>query len=178
MRLMTLGSTLAALLLSATAPADTAATPDLSQGANFEHDRDRDRDSDRDRDRDSDRFVLRFDGESFRGLSTIRLKQEIRDQLGVRPGELRDAELESVMVLAKSRRGEGRVWLQVGNRETRMYRVDGGNFNSDNPSTYDRILIDNPSRRERSDGVWQLHFDGNIRVARIVVDVRDGRWRD
>ncbi|MGE0173214.1 MAG: hypothetical protein AB7T49_10525 [Oligoflexales bacterium] len=167
MKIKTIGSMLFALLVSASAPAAPVLDLGANHPTNFERDRARDR----------DRFVLQFDDEQFTGASTIRLKEEILDQYDIRPNQLRRADLDQVVVFAKSRRGNGRVSLQVGNRETRLYRVEGGNFGSDNFASYDRIILENPSRHGFSGGVWQLHFEGNIKIRQVIVRV-DGGWRN
>jgi hypothetical protein len=130
---------------------------------------------DDDDDIDDERLVLRFNNEQFRGNSTIHLKQEIRNQLGINIASLRDVELKSVEFIAKSRQGNGRASLRVGRNETNNKRIgDGhGSFNDNDADSYDRVRFDNPNRNDRSRGVWQLHFRGNIKVKRIVIRLNE-----
>ena len=112
------------------------------------------------------RFVLRYDGEVFRGQSTIYLKREIRNQ---HPHmRLRNLHLERVVVVAKSARGNGLVYLQTGAYRSREELIDGNRHDFLGQGQYFRIPFSSP----RSGlGPWQLHLRGKIKIKKIIVIV-------
>ena len=94
----------------------------------------------------------------------LHLKTKARRQHGIIP---RDYELEKVTVIAKSRRGRGTAKLVVGDAESVAQRLGGGNFKSVDPNSYDVIEIDNP--KANSNGNWQVHLNGNIKVHQVIL---------
>lgn len=112
------------------------------------------------------KFVLKYYGERFTQNSVLKLKQGLKNQHGLNVNKWR---IERVRLVAKSRQGNGRAKLVVGPNHTRWQRVDGGQraFRIDQPWTWDKINFRNPSYR--SEGNWQIHTRGNLKVKRVVM---------
>ncbi len=114
------------------------------------------------------RVTLNFRGRIFHGQGTLMLQREIQMQ---RPGiNLRDFELRSVTLVAKSRHGMGRATLRVGH-QTSMDQILRGNpydFMSEAPYTYDTVRFNSPAYSS-SMGPWQILLRGNIKVRRVDV---------
>ena len=106
---------------------------------------------------------------SGQGQDTIRIKRQLRLQY---PGiELQNVDLLSVMMVAKTRKGQGKARLLVGQNGTAK-QVFGGNvatFKSTGEKTFDRHLFLNP--KNNSNGRWQMKLQGNFIVRQIVVEI-------
>jgi hypothetical protein len=122
-----------------------------------------------------DQITLRFNDEQFQGNSTLHLRQEILQQTNLSPADLNRVRVERVDLWAKSRQGNGRAALKIGNRETNFKEVDGrpSDFNDDDLDTYERIRFENPNNNDNSNGVWQILLRGNIKVKRVVLHFDD-----
>lgn len=112
------------------------------------------------------KFVLNFQGQRFNQNGKIFLKQELQRQHGVNAKKFR---LKRVKLVAKSRNGNGKAKLVVGQNQTRNEFINGTprDFRFDDRNTWDRVTFRNPSRR--SQGNWQIHMRGKIKVKRVVV---------
>lgn len=105
---------------------------------------------------------------SGQGQDTIKLKQKLKQQHHV---DLRDAELLSVMMVAKTRKGSGKAHLVVGQNTTgkQVFGGTAANFKSTSDKTYDRHLFLNP--KDNSKGRWQIKLKGNFMVRQMVVEI-------
>lgn len=119
----------------------------------------------------ADRFILDYNGQEFRGHN--RVVQLKRDLQQVYPNINWHAyELETALVEAKSREGNGNVELVIGNSTQDRARVPGDprGYYINRPHTYDRIYLENYGRNidRRSD--WRLYLSGNIKLNRVIID--------
>jgi hypothetical protein len=115
-------------------------------------------------------LTLDMHGQELKGFETVKLKQMIKQQ---NPRvDLSRAEVESVIVMAKSQLGMGQVSLKVGGNVSQSEQVNGNPFeyNSSRDFTFDKITLFNPSYS--STGAWQLLFQGKIKVQKIVVKLK------
>ena len=128
------------------------------------------------------RLVLEFNDLHFKGgrrgaANILKLKKEIKNQY---PGiQLRNADLIRVRLVAKSKHGQGTAALHVGRHSTYEERIYGSSrdFHNRDSYTYDKIKINNPSYN--SEGQWQLHFRGNIKIKQVAVVVNlDSDYRE
>jgi len=112
------------------------------------------------------KFVLHFDGQQFRQQGKIFLKQELQRQHGIRVSNFR---LNRVKLVAKSRNGNGKAKLVVGQDQTQMKYINGSrrDFRYNGNDSWDKVNFRNPSYNSR--GNWQIHLRGNIKVKRVVV---------
>ncbi|MGE0174874.1 MAG: hypothetical protein AB7T49_18930 [Oligoflexales bacterium] len=117
------------------------------------------------------RLILDFYDQEARGTNFIRLKQQLRQQHGIDPQELRDEDLIGITLVAKSRNGRGIAALRVGDALSRTARVQGyaRSFKSNHISTYDKINFENPSRGGQGTSPWQIQIQGHIKVKGIIV---------
>ncbi len=109
-------------------------------------------------------------GEQMRKLSLIRLKKKIKQQ---NPRiDLQSAELESVVMYAKSKHGKGEATLLVGQDVSYPATIPGrpNGFNLNAPRSFHQVVLNNPSYD--SLGKWQIELRGNIKVDEIVVKVK------
>jgi len=116
---------------------------------------------------------LNFSDKHVRGQSVLKLKQALRQQYPhIR---LNRAELQRVVLVAKSKRGNGSAYLRVAGQSTRMKTVDGNpyDFNTRARDTFYRIPMRNPS--VDSQGAWQIHLRGNIKVRAVLIKLRNRR---
>ncbi len=117
------------------------------------------------------RLVLDYDDQHYRGQNTLFLKRKARQQ---HPGvSLRDKELISVRLVAKSRFGRGQATLTVGQTDSYPETV-GGNpdeFDNPRPYTFDRIRFNNPANS--SQGRWQIQLRGNFKIRKVVLLIED-----
>ncbi|MCJ8276924.1 MAG: hypothetical protein HRT44_10955 [Bdellovibrionales bacterium] len=117
-------------------------------------------------------YVIEMDNvllKSNQGDDTIKLKQELRSQYsGLK---LKKSDLLSVVLVAKSRAGKGKVRLAVGGVESAAQTVLGSQqqWNSKKQKSFDRILLENDTNS--SQGAWQLRLRGNFKVHQIVVEI-------
>ena len=105
---------------------------------------------------------------SGQGQDTIKIKRMLRQQHDI---NLQNAELLSVMMVAKTRKGQGKAHLLVG-QNTSGKQVFGGTvatFKSTGEKTFDRHLFLNP--KDNSNGRWQMKLRGNFIVRQIVVEI-------
>ncbi|MCB0378157.1 MAG: hypothetical protein KDD33_06670 [Bdellovibrionales bacterium] len=105
------------------------------------------------------------------GDSVIELRQEMRRQYP--QVRLQRMDLLSVMMVSKTRAGNGTARLKVGQDFSKPQKVDGrpGAFGSDDEKSYDRTLMINETGD--SNGVWQVHLKGNFKIRQIVVELGD-----
>lgn len=122
-----------------------------------------------------ERYVLDFNDRYFEnrrgGSTTLMLKRALQQQYP--RVNTRDLILENVVLVAKSKVGNGHVQLRVGRRTSDFYRVSGHpkSFRRDHRKSFDRILLYNPSRDSR--GPWQMNLNGNFNVRKIVLITKD-----
>lgn len=112
---------------------------------------------------------LNFSDRIYQGQGVLHLRQEINRQY---PGvNLRNAELVSVRLVAKSEHGRATAALRVGNQMTREERINGRpeDFMSNHPRTFDRIDFWAPNQHGQV--AWQLDLNGRIMIRRIVVEI-------
>jgi len=130
----------------------------------------------------AERYVLRFDDLQLQGYrhkpATIFLKMALHQQYP--SADLKELRLERVILVGKTKHGNGNVRLRVGNNSSQPYRVDGGPgaFWTSKRWSFDRVVMENPSRR--SQGPWQIDLRGNFVVRKVVLEVRNdyhhNRW--
>ena len=127
-----------------------------------------------------ERYVLDFNDSHIRGhrgeAATIYLKKSLKAQYPWL--HVADLELKKVVLVAKSKRGNGGVELRVGKWTTDRCQVGGDPwlFQDDSTYTYDKIRFRNPSRS--SQGPWQIHLRGNFKVSKVIVVVKKQRQRN
>ncbi len=102
--------------------------------------------------------------------STIALKRELQ-QMGY---DVRDARLRRVVLVAKSRAGQGQAKVLIGpNGGTAAQTVgqaqNGLGFQSNSPQSYNRLRYDfsGPTR-----GRWQIDLRGRIKVKAVIVEFK------
>ena len=110
------------------------------------------------------RLQIPMYGEHMRGQNTIFLKQQIKD---LYPRiNLRTSQLKKVILVAKSKHGNGTVALKVGHNTGRDFVVDGAAYDFHYPGNFSRVPIRN---HFGSRGVWQLKLQGNFKIKKVVV---------
>lgn len=126
-----------------------------------------------------ERYIVEFDDVHIRGqrgeTATIFLKKAFRQQY---PWvELADMDLRKVVLVAKSRKGNGGAQLRVGEWLTDSYTVAGRpvDFRDRRKITFDRVRFNNPS--SSSGGPWQIDLQGNFIVRKVVLEMDNYRWR-
>ena len=106
-------------------------------------------------------------GQHLKGLSTIFLKKELKNEF---PGiDINQKKIKSIVLLVKTKQGAGRVSLRVGDSVTMSETVHGNpyDFQSSRSYTYDKVELHNPSYSSR--GPWQVNLNGNFKIEKIVV---------
>lgn len=114
---------------------------------------------------------LDYGDQQYQGNSVLHLKQDLR---AAYPDiRINQSDLVRVQLVAKSRRGQGSAWLQVGNRQSQERRIGGSplRWNDRRRASFDTVAFNNPGLN--SDGVWQIHLQGNIKVRQVVVVIDD-----
>lgn len=109
--------------------------------------------------------------EHSRGLETILLKQEIK---AMYPHiNLQDLTLDGVMLMAKSKHGQGEATLIVGQSASYPARIGGrpADFHVDSMRSFSRVQIPSPTRF--SEGKWQIETKGNVKVKAVIVLVTE-----
>ena len=117
-------------------------------------------------DNNVEKVVLRLGGEQFRGQNKIFLKRRIKQQTDIRFQEMK---LKEVILVAKSKRGHGKVGLIVGHEESYSEIIPGypREFHNNDRRSYSRIYLENPAYSSK--GRWQLKLRGNIKIKKIIV---------
>jgi len=120
------------------------------------------------------KLVLQFHGQQFKQQSKIFLKQELQRQHGLR---VQNFKLVRVRLVAKSRNGNGKANLIVGQNRTQKKYINGAprDFRYNDANTWDRVNFRNPSYNSK--GNWQIHLKGNIKVKKVVVFLERTRRR-
>lgn len=106
---------------------------------------------------------------SSQGQDTLKLKQKLK---ATYPGiQLQKMELMSVMMVGKTKHGQGWAELRVGQSYSPNQTVKGKpfKFQSGADKSYDRILFENP--KTNSQGPWQIKLQGQFRVKHVVVEL-------
>ena len=82
-------------------------------------------------------------------------------------------DLCKVVLIAKSKKGQGGAKLKVGDSTTSMHKVDGHpkSFENDRRASFDRVKFHNPSNNSR--GPWQVDLKGNFIARKVVLEVED-----
>ena len=118
----------------------------------------------------SRRLRLNYNDVHMRGReNTLFLKRKIKEQYpNIR---LRQATLDKIILIAKTKFGRGTATLKVGPNLSAPNVVDGNPSDFFNPDryTFDRVHIDNPSYSSR--GPWQIKLRGNFIIRKVVVIV-------
>ena len=116
-------------------------------------------------------FNDRYFGYNNQKTTTLRLKRALKRQY---PWvDVQNLRLKSVILVAKSRVGRGHAQLRIGHQRGDYVRIGGHprQFNKDHRKTFDRVRLDNPSRR--SWGPWQVNLYGTFKVRRVVLFAED-----
>ena len=115
------------------------------------------------------RVRIPYNDQLFKGSNTLTLKREL-NAMGY---DLRDAKLMRVVVVAKSRRGQGQAKLVVGQKFAETQTIgqaqNGLGFQSTRPKSYNRLRF-RPNVRAR--GKWQVQLQGRIKVKAVIVDLK------
>ena len=116
-------------------------------------------------------LVIDMNDQHFRPRcnGTIPLKRKIKQQY---PNiNLQQAQIMSVVLVAKSKHGGGSAELKVGQSYSARQTLDGtpSQFRDSSQSSYDRVLFKNP--KSNSKGVWQIKLNGNIIAHQAVVEI-------
>lgn len=100
---------------------------------------------------------------------TLALKRAAKQQQGL---QMNDFEIISATILAKSRRGNGKVQLKVGDQLSEPQTIAGSpaEFKGQVLSDYHQIKIQNPAGS--SNGRWQMKLKGNIKVHQVVLEIK------
>ena len=113
------------------------------------------------------KLVIELSDAHYQGQNTLKLKNLANSaHSGI---ELENYDLESVRLVAKSRGGNGKATLVVGQQDSFTYDIDGtaADFFNQAAYTFDRLDIVNP--KNNSNGVWQIGLKGNIIVRKVVL---------
>ena len=119
------------------------------------------------------RFEIPMHGKKFQGQSTIFLKQELKRQFPRLKIDRWD--LKRVILVAKSKRGNGQAYLQVGRFDSRSEFIDGNRFDFQERGSFHRIPFEAPRRDQ---GKWQIHMQGKIKVKKVVVVAKKNQPRN
>lgn len=118
-----------------------------------------------------ERYVLDFGDRHIGGRrgqpAILMLKRTLKQQY---PWiDTRNLTLRNVILVAKSRVGNGHAQLRVGRRVSDFYRVAGHPkaFKKNHRKTYDRVRLYSPTYNSR--GPWQINLSGNFKVRKIVL---------
>jgi len=118
-----------------------------------------------------ERYVLDFGDRHIGGRrgqpATLMLKRALKQQY---PWiNTRNLTLRNVILVAKSRVGNGHAQLRVGRQVSDFYRIAGHprGFKNNHPKTFDRVRLYSPTYNSR--GPWQIHLSGNFKVRKIVL---------
>lgn len=115
------------------------------------------------------KIVLKMFDDHLQGQNSISIKRELREQF---PNlQLRRFTLDNVVLVAKSRKGQGKAKLEVNGTTSFIHQIDGypSEFQDSDAYTFDRIKIINPAYNSR--GQWNLHLKGNLKVRKVVVNL-------
>ncbi len=116
-------------------------------------------------------FTINMNHKQFQGQNrVVRLKQELNRAY---PGwDFSDARLSQVRLFAKSRRGNGQAELQIANIPADRAAIPeaNGSFSGTGSRTYNEIRLDASGRTR---GSWELVLDGNNKVQKIELRIRD-----
>lgn len=126
-----------------------------------------------------ERYVLDFHDKRVAGQhggpAILFLKKELMRQYP--QIDVSDFRLRGLVLIAKTKAGQGRARLRTGPEWSGWYRVAGDPqfFRSGAKHTYARIAIPNPY--PPSWGPWQLHLHGLFKIRAVILDVerRSGR---
>ncbi len=113
-----------------------------------------------------------YNGREFSGQTTLKLKQEL--SRAYPRLNLDRADLERVVLVAKSRAGNAQARLLVGRYDSRIEQIDGNRFDYNSAGNFHRIPFEAPNR---DNGVWQIEMRGNIKVKKVLVNVIMERQR-
>lgn len=115
-------------------------------------------------------LTIDMNNQVYRRNSVIYLKQEI--QRAYPRKNLNRANLQMVTLYAKSRAGRGTAELQIDQIPMDRKTIDDSrNFASDALRTFNEVRLNAVGREDR--GSWQVILDGNIKVNRIEVRIRN-----
>lgn len=117
----------------------------------------------------NEKLVISMYDSHLRGQNKLALKQKIKDYY---PNiNLQMVELKSVVLVAKTKRGNGTASLQVGQKETYPQSVYGhiNDFHSNDRRSYSKVVLDNPSFDSK--GAWKLNLKGNFKVSKLVINL-------
>jgi len=115
-----------------------------------------------------ERYQLQLNDQEMRGATTLQLKQLLLQQHRVNANRY---ELVGIRLIAKSQAGRGTAALRVGRWTSNAQRIQGSpqDWNRPGLNTFDQLDFSNNSRRDR--GAWQVEFQGNVKVRRVVLIV-------
>ena len=101
------------------------------------------------------------------GLSSLDIKQLLRNDTRLNPDKYY---LSAVMVAIKSRQDGAQVWLENGNRISKVELLSGAGqvFNSHDVASYDHRTI-SVAQYENESSPWLLKFNGDVMLYEIVV---------
>lgn len=101
------------------------------------------------------------------GLSSLDLKQLLNNDTRLNPEKYY---LNAVMVAIKARQDGAQVWLENGNRVSKVELLSGAgqDFSSHNPASYDHNTI-SVAQYENDSSPWLLKFSGDVMLYEIIV---------
>jgi len=124
----------------------------------------------------NERYQIPMHGKLYQGQSTIGLKRLLKQQ---NPRlNLNDANLQQIILVAKSKHGQGKAKLSIGGSSFGRAKTIQGhprNFYGNRPMSYSQIAFASPGRQDS--GAWKLDLLGQVKVKRIVVILKTDRQR-
>lgn len=105
----------------------------------------------------------------LQGRQTVFLKQEILNRYPQL--QLQRFQLKSVFVKGISQHGQGQIELSIGGVSVDQKRIYGNprDFHQENIQAYDNIYL--YPGATNTDGPWQLHTFGNIKIYHVSVEI-------
>ena len=118
-------------------------------------------------------IVIPMYGQLHMGRSILALKQLIKQQNPYL--DLQDEELAKVVLVAKSKAGNGQATLVTGMSAEYPETIPGSprDFHSERPMSYSRVQMKNTSYS--SQGKWQVELRGQIKIKEIIIKLKAQR---
>jgi len=103
----------------------------------------------------------------YNNNSVLKLKTALQNQHRI---NLDRFKIQGVTLVAKSKQGNARAKLVVGNATSRIKKIAGNPRKFRKSGNFDHISFQNPKRNSK--GNWQVHLKGNVKVKKVIVKLK------
>ncbi|MBT5230967.1 MAG: hypothetical protein HOM11_11910 [Methylococcales bacterium] len=117
----------------------------------------------------ADTYTLSLHDQVYNQGHTLKLKKMLKKRF---PNlNIRNSVINKVTLIGKSKNGQGKAKLNIGEHASNAETLMGRDYNFDNPAAYTFDGIEFNNQQELQHGKWQIRTNGTVKLRKVIVDL-------